>query len=434
MLLAASLLPTSDALRLTGLRVGGLHVAPLLDSGSALTWFSARPGQRGLRLAGGGPGECQPVGSNFSITYADGTRVSGPRCVAFLSLRGTKPDGSVHRIEWSQIVGAATLIVEDAELSRGGRGGAQRGIFAFSPAPESSLWPLLYSTPHRPSLTIAAASRRLWIGDSRGGANPVRLCSTWTSTSDSDSLNACTGTCPDGPIPTHWNFRLASVEVATGSVPPQPTNSTTRVAPIIGQAMAQLDTGATHIAAPRAARSALLRGSDAPATLAITLSTAACTPKRLLLPLSYGCVGPSSASHAACLRATAVPMLARRRGVDVWLLGLPFFRHHDVTIRVAPGAYHHQPQVVNSDPHPSYILHPSRASSATRLAAVHSSCCSVGRWCRFGQAEGGHQELGRLARWGGSENSCKPPALEVLLRAVSFAARKAIVADREASG
>jgi hypothetical protein len=421
--LAASLLPRSDALRLTGLCVGGLQVAPLLDSGSAQTWLPAWSGQKGLQLAGGGPGECQPVGSNFSAAYADGTRVSGPRCVASLSLRGKRPDGTVGRIIWSQIVGAATVIVENAALSRGGRGGAQRGVFALSPALESSLWPLLFATPHRPSLTIAAASRLLWVGDSRGGATPVRLCSTWAGTSASlGSPNERTGACLDGPTSTHWNFHLSSVEVASGSVPPHTSNNTTRVTPLLGQAAAQLDTGATHIAAPQTARTALLLGSHAPAALALALSTAAATPKRLLLPLSYSCDGPSSRSHAACLRATAVPMLPRRRGVHMWVLGLPFFRHHDVTMRVAPAAWRKQSQPAYSDPRPS------GDSSASRSAAVHSGCCCSDQQCRFSQANGG-QQVERLAMWGEGGASFAPPALEVLLRAVSVAAREAVMYD-----
>ena len=255
--------------------------------------------------------------------------MAGPLCVATLTLQGMRSDQKRASIEWRQTIGAATTIAEPPELIGGGRRGAQRGILALSPAADSSLWPLLRATPGRPSLTLAVRARRLLIGNSRGVGRTLRLGPT--ALDEALARGASSGRCAIGWLPHHWYFQLASVQVA--SVPPG-GEMVTLVEPIPGAAVAQLDSGATHIVAPQGAREALLRASTSPSSLATALrgANASAPPRRLLLPLSHGC-GLKLGSLTQCLRETAVPLLASRHGVGVWVFGLPFFRHHDVTMR-----------------------------------------------------------------------------------------------------
>ena len=94
----------------------------------------------------------------------------------------------------------------------------------------------------------------------------------------------------------------------------------------------QLDSGATHTAAPSRLRSNLLACAHAPASLEV-LAGSSRGERRLLVPLSHGC--GSAASPADCLRETAVPMLRRPH---LWILGLPFHQHFDVTFHAGRGS------------------------------------------------------------------------------------------------
>jgi len=73
-----------------------------------------------------------------------------------------------------------------------------------------------------------------------------------------------------------------------------------------------------------------------------------------MMPISHGCA--SVVGRRACLRKTIVPLLSSRATEHQWLLGVPFFAHHDVefelrvadpggdaedawTVRVAPSSH-----------------------------------------------------------------------------------------------
>ena len=336
--LSAALLCAADAIRLTGVEVGGRRFTPLLDTASALTWLPVAAD--GLSLTHGQPGSCEPTGDNFSLSYADGTRVAGVKCIASLSLTARRPDQIRTRIRWTQLVGAASVINEPSALRRSRTLGAHMGILAFSPASSSSLWPLLCAVPNRPSVTISAGSAKLIVGASHGGSDPLRLCSTLPHESPR-SHDPSRGTCPASfNFPDHWNFGVSSAVVARGAIPPLPDNGTTWMRALPTPAVAQLDSGASHIVAPRTSRLALLDAAYAPASLAFSLTSAA-TPsrcKRVLSPLSHGCSSPNHVSLTACLRSTAVPMLAPRQDMDQWILGVPFFNVHEITMRISsPG-------------------------------------------------------------------------------------------------
>ena len=76
----------------------------------------------------------------------------------------------------------------------------------------------------------------------------------------------------------------------------------------------------------------VVHAAHAPASLEV-LADSLRGERRLLVPLSHGC--GSAASPADCLRETAVPMLRRPH---MWILGLPFHRHFDVTFHAGRGS------------------------------------------------------------------------------------------------
>ena len=129
------------------LRVSGVSVRALLDTGSSQTWLPASK----LRLWGRGRGECRPVGTNFSHVYSDGSSASGVHCEAELQL---------GHYRFRHVIGAA-LHIDEAS-----RGVVMPGVLALSPAEESSLRPLLRATAASANATlgVCARSARLVLG------------------------------------------------------------------------------------------------------------------------------------------------------------------------------------------------------------------------------------------------------------------------------
>lgn len=360
-----------DGLRVEVL-VGGAAFAPLLDTGSAQTWLPASRGaaeHRGLRLAGQGDAMCEPTGANFSIRYADGTRVSGLQCVATLTLRGQRRRADrlsrqSSRLSWRQTIGAATSIVEPAKLAGGGASGAQSGVLALSPALESTLrhiFRALLRSGAPAALTLAARSRRMFLGSAFGGVplslgptalDASRQCrqgaiasreASCGSTGDARAnLPGCRAGRHATPIhwtPRHWTLDVPSAALAALAVPPEA--NWTEFLPLAAglpcsAAVAQVDSGTTHIAAPHDARAVLSRAAHSPSSLALALGGGDGANRSVLVPLSHGCTEASS--FTGCLRRSAAPLLRHSRGVRVWVLGLPFFLHHDVALRLPPAS------------------------------------------------------------------------------------------------
>ena len=165
-------------LLLESLSAGGVeHRSVLLDTGSELTWLPAAscrwvtPGRTtapkfsGLQL-GRKPGACRRTGRTFFLRYKDNSTVTGQRCVANLSLAG---------LEWEQELGAASL-VETAGTAPVG------GVLGLSPAPASSIRPLLAAAARQHALprllSVCTRGRALVVGAPCASARRSRRLSS----------------------------------------------------------------------------------------------------------------------------------------------------------------------------------------------------------------------------------------------------------------
>ena len=278
-------------------RVGGLPVRLLLDTGSAFSWVVANGG---LKLAGRGLGACRPTGSNFSVSYADKSSASGVKCETEMQLGDARA---------SVVIGAALSVSEGRTE---GRSGALplHGVLALSPAAESSLAPLLRAMPPAGRRLGICSARHLVVGGrctrNAHSALPLPL----------HSLAA-----PPAQ-PRHWKFRASAVMLALAEGAPgarsrrsrRPRTRVTRLHASGERVAMQLDTGCTHSRVASPPTHAKSRNSDAPAPPFAKLTRAACAqsprprccviissrPRAHLRQWHGGCtVGPHATARAA---------------------------------------------------------------------------------------------------------------------------------------
>lgn len=384
---------TIDGLIRLTLEVGSLSFPNVIvDTGSAQTWLPANlvTSRPSLRLAGTGPGMCEPLPINFSHRYADGSGASGVLCRAKCRLAG---------LQWQQVIGAATTVSESEELQSAGFGfGA--GVLALSPAAKSSFWALLRALPsNAPLLSLCAPRAPSVLGHLvLGGYCAAGLGRAPLASAPPLALHMPD---PDGgrASPRHWKVAATSVLMAMQlplmcSLRPQMTGLV-RLLRAGEVAILHIDSGSSHIVAERSFAPQLERAMRCIASLALTLRSSPVrghanatsrrtrppmapppdrpSPQPLLVPLSYDC-GPLHGGREACVRGTISPGLPRLHAPR-WVLGVPLFRHVDValeaTATAASGELHEEgaPAV--------------RLAMATRHATFHSlETCPAVAMCR----------------------------------------------------
>lgn len=341
---------TLDGLVRVTLHAGGRSFPDVIvDTGSALTWLPASR-RRGavLRLAGSGSGICEPAAGNFSHRYADGSGASGVRCLARLRLAG---------VEWQQVIGAATSVTEPEALREAGLSLAG-GVLALSPAEGSSFGALLQMLPqHGKRLSFcmprAVSGRygRLVLG---------RPCAPTTTPLPPSPPPLAVQVPEGGGRVTHWRLAASAVLFAMHSTLAgnarrcqeellTPVRRLQRTGAI---ASVHIDSGSSHIVAEAALAPEVSRASRSTSSLALTLRSSPVSnsthnqpvrpplaplpvdppPQPLLIPLSYGCQ-PPAADRLDCALRTITASLTRLRAPR-WILGVPLFRHADVTFEV----------------------------------------------------------------------------------------------------